>query len=239
MPMFHKPAVNVMSNPTEHNTNGTHAASTLLTFDASPNAPKDLGSEALDAVGADLPILRIFSVRAAYDSAKLELNYTEIRAPIKGVISLRNIKVGKRPRRMALTAELYLGERYECVFQRGPHQFLREAASADREQESEAEERDHPVDRDTRRDEQRVGGDHDQDRCVLVEVLHRDRAPGAHQVVAAVLEQRVHRHDEEAAQPAEQDQERGGDPHVAEARLDRVPQGARQLGDRPGARRGA
>lgn len=34
------------------------------------------------------------ALRAAYDSAKLELNYTEIRAPIKGVISLRNIKVG-------------------------------------------------------------------------------------------------------------------------------------------------
>ncbi len=34
------------------------------------------------------------ALRAAYASAKLELNYTEIRAPIKGVISLRNIKVG-------------------------------------------------------------------------------------------------------------------------------------------------
>ena len=34
------------------------------------------------------------ALRAGYDSAKLELNYTEIRAPIKGVISLRNIKVG-------------------------------------------------------------------------------------------------------------------------------------------------
>jgi membrane fusion protein (multidrug efflux system) len=34
------------------------------------------------------------ALRAAYDSAKLELNYTEIRAPIKGVVSMRNIKVG-------------------------------------------------------------------------------------------------------------------------------------------------
>jgi membrane fusion protein (multidrug efflux system) len=34
------------------------------------------------------------ALRATYDSAKLELNYTEIRAPISGVISARDIKVG-------------------------------------------------------------------------------------------------------------------------------------------------
>jgi membrane fusion protein (multidrug efflux system) len=34
------------------------------------------------------------ALRAAYDSAKLELNYTEIRAPITGVVSARKIKVG-------------------------------------------------------------------------------------------------------------------------------------------------
>lgn len=34
------------------------------------------------------------ALRAAYDSAKLELDYTEIRAPISGVVSARNIKVG-------------------------------------------------------------------------------------------------------------------------------------------------
>jgi membrane fusion protein (multidrug efflux system) len=34
------------------------------------------------------------ALRAAYDSAKLELSYTEIRAPIAGVVSARNIKVG-------------------------------------------------------------------------------------------------------------------------------------------------
>ena len=34
------------------------------------------------------------ALRAAYDSAKLELNYTEIRAPISGVVSSRKIKVG-------------------------------------------------------------------------------------------------------------------------------------------------
>jgi membrane fusion protein (multidrug efflux system) len=34
------------------------------------------------------------ALRAGYESAQLELNYTAIRAPIRGVISLRNIKVG-------------------------------------------------------------------------------------------------------------------------------------------------
>jgi len=34
------------------------------------------------------------ALRAAYDSARLELSYTEIRAPINGVISARRIKVG-------------------------------------------------------------------------------------------------------------------------------------------------
>jgi membrane fusion protein (multidrug efflux system) len=34
------------------------------------------------------------ALRASYDSARLELGYTEIRAPITGVVSARNIKVG-------------------------------------------------------------------------------------------------------------------------------------------------
>ncbi|HVN41561.1 MAG TPA: efflux RND transporter periplasmic adaptor subunit [Steroidobacteraceae bacterium] len=34
------------------------------------------------------------ALRASYDSARLELSYTEIRAPIRGVISARHIKVG-------------------------------------------------------------------------------------------------------------------------------------------------
>jgi membrane fusion protein (multidrug efflux system) len=34
------------------------------------------------------------ALRAGYDRAKLELGYTEIRAPIAGVVSARNIKVG-------------------------------------------------------------------------------------------------------------------------------------------------
>jgi len=34
------------------------------------------------------------ALRAAYDSARLELSYTEIRAPIPGVVSARHIKIG-------------------------------------------------------------------------------------------------------------------------------------------------
>jgi len=34
------------------------------------------------------------ALRASYDSARLELSYTEIRAPIRGVVSARHIKVG-------------------------------------------------------------------------------------------------------------------------------------------------
>jgi membrane fusion protein (multidrug efflux system) len=34
------------------------------------------------------------ALRASYDKAKLELSYTDIRAPISGVVSARNIKVG-------------------------------------------------------------------------------------------------------------------------------------------------
>jgi membrane fusion protein (multidrug efflux system) len=34
------------------------------------------------------------ALRAAYDSARLELSYTDIRAPIEGVVSSRHIKVG-------------------------------------------------------------------------------------------------------------------------------------------------
>ena len=53
-------------------------------------------------------------------------------------------------------------------------------------------------------DQQRVDAEHHQDAQVLVEVLHRDRMAGAHQDVAAVLQQRVHRHHEEAGERADQ-----------------------------------
>src|SRR5574343_1215431 len=70
----------------------------------------------------------------------------------------------------------------------------------------------HPVDRQVHLDHQVVQPGHDQDRDVLVEVLHGDRVAGAHQDVAAVLEQGVHRHDEEAGQAADDDQQRHGQP---------------------------
>ncbi len=55
-----------------------------------------------------------------------------------------------------------------------------------------------------------------QDAGLLVEVLHRDRAAGAHQVVAAVLQQRVHRHHQVAADRAHHHQERHRRPDVGE-----------------------
>jgi hypothetical protein len=51
---------------------------------------------------------------------------------------------------------------------------------------------------------------------VLVEVLHRDRAAGPDQVMAAVLEQRVHRHDEEAGERADQHQQDHRQPELAD-----------------------
>ena len=80
---------------------------------------------------------------------------------------------------------------------------------------------DHQVDRVADVQQQRVERDHHQDRGVLVEVLHRDRAPGADQVVAAVLQQRVHRHDEEAGQGADQHHQRHREPDVGARRSSR------------------
>src|SRR6266705_1935986 len=51
-----------------------------------------------------------------------------------------------------------------------------------------------------------VGGEHDQDRHVFVEVLHRDRMARRQQHVAAVLQQRVHRHDEKPGHRADENQ---------------------------------
>jgi hypothetical protein len=58
-------------------------------------------------------------------------------------------------------------------------------------------------------DHQEVQAGHRQDRQVLVEVLHGDRVAGTHQDVAAVLQQGIHRHDEEAREGADQDQQQG------------------------------
>ena len=54
-------------------------------------------------------------------------------------------------------------------------------------------------------DHERVEADHHEDADVLVEVLHGDRVAGAHQHVAAMLQQRVHRHDEEPGAGADRD----------------------------------
>lgn len=48
-----------------------------------------IAESAVDNVKSDLDALR-----ASYDIAKLQLSYTEIRAPISGVVAERNIKVG-------------------------------------------------------------------------------------------------------------------------------------------------
>jgi membrane fusion protein (multidrug efflux system) len=48
-----------------------------------------IAESAVDNVKSDLDALR-----ASYDIAKLQLSYTDIRAPISGVVSERNIKVG-------------------------------------------------------------------------------------------------------------------------------------------------
>ena len=53
-----------------------------------------------------------------------------------------------------------------------------------------------------------------QNAQLLVQVLHRNRAASAHQVVTAVLQQRVHGHDQEATQTTQHDKERHGQPEV-------------------------
>ncbi len=53
-----------------------------------------------------------------------------------------------------------------------------------------------------------------QDAGLLVEVLHRNRAAGTHQVVTAVLQERIHRHDQVAAHQAQEDQEGNGHPDI-------------------------
>src|SRR5450759_5220582 len=49
-----------------------------------------------------------------------------------------------------------------------------------------------------------VGGAKPQNAGLLVEILHCDRAAGAHQIVPAMLQQRVHRNYQETTQGAQQ-----------------------------------
>jgi membrane fusion protein, multidrug efflux system len=59
------------------------------------NRQLELSQKGLVAKGtAENAKFDLDALRAAYDSAKLELSYTEIRAPIAGVISVRHIKLG-------------------------------------------------------------------------------------------------------------------------------------------------
>ena len=57
----------------------------------------------------------------------------------------------------------------------------------------------------TRLDEQRVESEHYQDGRVFVEVLNGNRASGAHEDMAAVLQQSVHRNNEETGHHAHAD----------------------------------
>ena len=55
----------------------------------------DLSEKGLVAKGtAENAKFDLDALRASYDSARLELSYTEIRAPIPGVVSVRHIKLG-------------------------------------------------------------------------------------------------------------------------------------------------
>src|SRR5687768_2466392 len=74
---------------------------------------------------------------------------------------------------------------------------------------------DHGVDGEIEPDQERVYPQHDQDGDILVEVLHRDRMPGAHEDMAAMLQERVHRHHEEPGQRADGDHQRDGDGDAA------------------------
>ena len=80
----------------------------------------------------------------------------------------------------------------------------------------EAEEGHDDIDRHIHPDHQVIESRHREDGQVLVEVLDGDRVAGAHEDVAAVLEEGVHGHDEEARKPADDDEQRDGDGHVVD-----------------------
>ncbi len=76
----------------------------------------------------------------------------------------------------------------------------------------EPEDRDRTEHRQPHLERQAVERAQPEDGRLLVEVLHGDGPARAHEVVAAVLQQRVHGHDEVSAQAAQEDQEGNGDP---------------------------
>ncbi|CAM2159471.1 hypothetical protein PT2222_50309 [Paraburkholderia tropica] len=78
-----------------------------------------------------------------------------------------------------------------------------------------AEQHDHDGHRHVEPDEHGVEAQHHEHREILVEILHGDRVTGGQQHVAAMLEQRVHRHDEEARQRAHDHQEHIGEQQIA------------------------
>ncbi len=61
--------------------------------------------------------------------------------------------------------------------------------------------------------QQGVHGEHHKDGEVFIEVLHGDRAAGAHEHVATVLQQCVHRNHEEAGENADGDHDAAGTDH--------------------------
>src|SRR5207253_8078694 len=85
-----------------------------------------------------------------------------------------------------------------------------------RSADEEAEHHDRGVDRKSGAHHQCVEPDHDEDADVLVEVLHGDRMAGTHQHMAAMLEERIHRHDEEAGAGADRGHQKDGEPKVVD-----------------------
>ncbi len=67
----------------------------LRKLDRDYNRQLELSQKGLVAKGtAENAKFDLDALRASYDSARLELSYTQIRAPIAGVVSVRHIKVG-------------------------------------------------------------------------------------------------------------------------------------------------
>src|SRR5437867_715872 len=83
-----------------------------------------------------------------------------------------------------------------------------------REHDERAEGDDDGVDVRVGLDHRRIDREHQEDRDVLVEILHRDRMACGEENVTAVLQQRIHRHHEEARHRADHDQKRVDERHA-------------------------